>query len=245
MFVECPRCHALYRIKPQQLSAAEGWVRCGECEHIFEAKETLSEEDEQYLKMPHPGIDEAVEHARVVKIVAPVASSEQSPEEQINRPSRSIGSTVLWSLSIVMLIALLTGQYLLSNRATLAQIAPLRPLLTQLCRLEGCTLQPLRSLQSIELLSRNVFTPPNAHHVLAMMATIENTAPFSQPYPVVQISFTDLQGKIVAIGYFKPSQYLPHHAHSPKLMPPNTPVSIGVTFNDPGPQAVSYEFSFH
>lgn len=245
MFVECPQCHALYRIKPHHLSAAEGWVRCGECGHIFEAQDTLSEEDEQYLKIPPPRTDETVKPGHTAQDITPAVPPGQLKEEPKSPGPRRVLTTVLWSLSIVALLVLLMGQYLLSNRDQLAQIPSLRPLLSHLCKLDGCTLQPLRALHNIELLNRNIFTPPHSHHVLAMMATINNTASFPQPYPIVQISFANLQGKIVAIGVFKPSQYLPHPVPSNKEMPPNTPISIEVAFNDPGPQAVSYEFSFH
>ncbi len=37
----CPSCHAVFRIKPDQLAAHTGKVRCGKCAYVFNAYETL------------------------------------------------------------------------------------------------------------------------------------------------------------------------------------------------------------
>ena len=41
MFTDCPSCERLFRIRAAQLSAAEGWVRCGHCAEMFYALERL------------------------------------------------------------------------------------------------------------------------------------------------------------------------------------------------------------
>lgn len=243
MYVECPQCHALYRISRHQLTAADGWVRCGECQHVFEARETLSDEDEHHPQLPLGYPDPPAAESGAPVATAPLDTGDDAVAAS-KRP-RGWLATLAWSLGILALLALLAGQYLLSVRDQLAQTPALRPWLAQLCELRGCTLPPLRALNRIELISRNVFTHPNIAHALMLTATIDNTAPFPQPYPVLQISFSNLQGKTVAIGRFKPAQYLPPDINPRQSMPPDTPIAISVSFKDPGPQAVSYEFSFH
>ncbi|WP_083250586.1 DUF3426 domain-containing protein [Acidihalobacter aeolianus] len=251
MYVECPQCHALYRISRHQLTAADGWVRCGECSHVFEARETLSDEDEHHPQLPLGIPDTLPPPPRTPEPESESADigepdADIIPEARTRKPRRGRWlSTLLWSLGILALLALLAGQYVLSIRGQLAQTPAVRPWLQQLCRIRGCTLPPLRALNRIELLSRNVFTHPNIPHALMLTATIDNTAPFPQPYPLLEISFSNLQGKLVAIGRFKPAQYLPSNINPALPMPPNTPIEISVSFRDPGPQAISYEFSFH
>lgn len=41
MKTTCPSCHAVFRIKPAQLEAHGGKVRCGKCAYVFNAYETL------------------------------------------------------------------------------------------------------------------------------------------------------------------------------------------------------------
>lgn len=38
---QCPRCATKFKVTQEQLSISEGWVRCGRCQHIFDAKNHL------------------------------------------------------------------------------------------------------------------------------------------------------------------------------------------------------------
>lgn len=44
MYTQCPSCRTLFRISEQQLAAAKGKVRCGKCNHIYNAQGTLMNE---------------------------------------------------------------------------------------------------------------------------------------------------------------------------------------------------------
>jgi predicted Zn finger-like uncharacterized protein len=37
----CPACHTVFRVVQDQLRVSEGWVRCGQCQEVFNALETL------------------------------------------------------------------------------------------------------------------------------------------------------------------------------------------------------------
>ena len=41
MYTDCPSCERLFRIRAEQLKAADGWVRCGHCAETFYALERL------------------------------------------------------------------------------------------------------------------------------------------------------------------------------------------------------------
>lgn len=43
MYTECPDCQTYFKITPEQLKAAEGKVRCGNCNHVFNALTNLAE----------------------------------------------------------------------------------------------------------------------------------------------------------------------------------------------------------
>jgi predicted Zn finger-like uncharacterized protein len=42
MYTQCPKCHALFVVTSQQLRAADGMVRCGQCEHVFNGREYVT-----------------------------------------------------------------------------------------------------------------------------------------------------------------------------------------------------------
>ena len=44
---KCPQCHTAFRVNEEQLSIADGKVRCGQCMHVFLASEHFIEEPEQ------------------------------------------------------------------------------------------------------------------------------------------------------------------------------------------------------
>lgn len=44
MLTRCPDCATTFRITPEQLKARQGKVRCGECQHVFNALDSLVEE---------------------------------------------------------------------------------------------------------------------------------------------------------------------------------------------------------
>ncbi|HJW23590.1 MAG TPA: DUF3426 domain-containing protein [Rhodocyclaceae bacterium] len=60
MRTRCPRCQTIFRITPEQLRARGGKVRCGHCQAVFNALETLLEElpptsvPEPVLAAPEP-----------------------------------------------------------------------------------------------------------------------------------------------------------------------------------------------
>lgn len=41
MYAQCPSCRTVFRTGPAQLAAAQGSVRCGHCQHVFDARRHL------------------------------------------------------------------------------------------------------------------------------------------------------------------------------------------------------------
>ena len=51
----CPQCSAAFYVGPEQLAAHRGDVRCGKCEHVFNALDRLAEvEDEEIVEAVEP-----------------------------------------------------------------------------------------------------------------------------------------------------------------------------------------------
>src|SRR5690606_23642075 len=43
MLTRCPGCSTTFRVTPEQVKARQGKVRCGRCQHVFDAIEALVE----------------------------------------------------------------------------------------------------------------------------------------------------------------------------------------------------------
>ena len=71
-----------------------------------------------------------------------------------------------------------------------------------------------------------------------------NRADFEQPFPVLQMQFTDAGGRDIASRRFRPEEYLAGELAGVRLMPPQTPIHVGLSMLDPGPQANGYSLEF-
>ena len=37
LITRCPACGTMFKVVPDQLRISEGWVRCGQCDEVFDA----------------------------------------------------------------------------------------------------------------------------------------------------------------------------------------------------------------
>jgi hypothetical protein len=171
---------------------------------------------------------------------------------QIHRPLPVAGWTgqsfttkdLLSGLAVGLMVLLLGLQWVYFNRGTLAADAGMRPALERFCSVLHCNL-PLRTdLAQLEIIDRDVRKHPRANDALLINASIANRADFTQPYPVFEVSFSDTTGKSVAMRRFLPAEYLEAGSDTTTGMAPDVPVQIVLELQDPGDQAVSFQFGF-
>lgn len=61
---QCPECHTAFKVSPEHLAVANGWVRCGRCGGVFEALQHLEADTHthaQPAKQVTPATSEAME----------------------------------------------------------------------------------------------------------------------------------------------------------------------------------------
>ena len=79
MYTDCPNCHTYFKITPMQLKAAEGKVRCGSCNHVFNALTNLVEKVPPVSsRIPASKASEAVESSVSAVVEEPVRTSRVS-----------------------------------------------------------------------------------------------------------------------------------------------------------------------
>lgn len=156
----------------------------------------------------------------------------------------SLWRDMAWSLAILVFTATLFAEYVWFNRNELVSDPQLRPLVTQFCAVANCDTMNLREPARIEMTTRNIYSHPNVKKALMISGTLINHAHFDQPYPDMQIDFSDVRGEVIASRIFTPEHYMQIKLDSLKLMPPETPVDFNMEIQDPGNDAMTYEFSF-
>ncbi len=156
----------------------------------------------------------------------------------------SLWRDIAWSLAILVFTATLFAEYIWFNRNALISDPQLRPLVTQFCAIANCNTMNLREPAKIEMTTRNIYSHPNVKNALMISGTLINHARFDQPYPNMLIDFSDVRGEVIASRIFTPEHYMQIKLDSLKLMPPETPVDFNMEIQDPGNDAMTYEFSF-
>ena len=155
------------------------------------------------------------------------------------------GRRLFWLLLIVLGAGALVGQYVAYHFDELARQDQYRPWFQQLCPQIGCTVPSKVDIAKIKSSNLVVRSHPEFNGALVVDAIIYNRAPFSQPFPLLELRFADLNGQLIASRRFKPGEYLSGDLEGMAEMPPQTPIHIALDILDPGAKAVNYSLSFH
>lgn len=77
---QCPACSTRFRVVPDQLKISKGWVRCGKCSEVFDARLSLSGFGPvpDFLRLDPTGADAVPEPSQVSILLR--QESEESPE---------------------------------------------------------------------------------------------------------------------------------------------------------------------
>ncbi len=221
MQTKCPTCQSVFRVQKEQLKKADGLVRCGECQAIFNGYDHLLKNREKVAHTP-----------------------EMLKRMLLGREEKSAMAIVSWSLIITLTALSLLLQLAYVKREWLASQPYIGQYVGTLCQhMTWCTLKPKRNLAQLQLVSRNVYSHPNIENALMINAVITNTAPFPQPYPTLLVSMSNVNGQIVAQRYFASSEYLQLNTEQ-MLMQPGKAVPVSVEVLDPGRDALAFELDF-
>ncbi|UCB55122.1 MAG: DUF3426 domain-containing protein, partial [Thiotrichales bacterium] len=143
------------------------------------------------------------------------------------------------------LIAALAAEYVWFNQPEILQDQRWEPVTAKLCEYTDCDHLQKRDPSLIEMISRNVYTHPNEKDALMVSTTLVNHASYAQPYPDVQIDFSNVRGELIASRRFRPEEYLKLDHEQTGLLQSGSQIAFGLEIRDPGSHAITYEFSFH
>jgi len=149
-----------------------------------------------------------------------------------------------WAAAALVLSLLLVGQFAWFNRQVLSLDPALRGSYAVLCQVLPCTLPPLVDIDAIRSMELVVRSHPDRQDALQVDAVIINEASHTQPFPNLQLTFTDINGKVVANRIFTPTEYLAGELAGALEMPKAQPVHLGLEIIDPGEKAVNYQLRF-
>jgi predicted Zn finger-like uncharacterized protein len=193
----CPQCETAFKVSPQQLELAKGWVRCGRCAHVFEA--ALHFETPPDIPSPPPPSADAPSLFRAamtsaapsVPQPAGVSKEKAGPEVQANLP------WAWWSAAGVLVLALI-WQFLVVQRNWLAAEEPaLRPMLSAMC---ACEVTWPREPEAVLIESSSFTENPQGGYTVQLR--LKNTQHHPVAMPALELSLTDLQDQVLVRRVF-------------------------------------------
>lgn len=255
MYTQCSHCKAIFRVTMKELTAAQGLLRCGECDAVFDAMKALSTtlpEERRFAQLEAETLplgatyDSNADHAysqnqaSAWQRLLNKFKKKQTNYTPYYKKGTSAKTWLIIGLVALALLLLLQGLY--SARNWLAQQPLTASVTKQICAAVKCDLETPRDVRQIRLLSRNVYSHPNTPHVLTISLSLENAAEFAQPYPLIEISFLDKDNNIVALRRFTPEEYIKNYQN--ELMPQGKQSEVLLNITDPGESAVHFQFRF-
>lgn len=228
MHTRCPNCRTVFNVLQEQLDARWGLVRCGHCDGLFYA-------DRHF-------IDAAAEADAPVTATAAHALSPSEADGASAIPSfgrSSHAAPIFWRLATATAALILIGQFAYFYRDELAHRVALRPALVQYCAILGCRVQT-PGVPPPELIASTVAAHPKYANALRIQVSMVNRTEMEQPYPLLEVSLTDIDGGLLARRIFTPEQYL----ESPRAtarMPPSVALDVVLNVTNVDMRAVGYE----
>lgn len=226
MLTRCPACATTFRVTPDQLKVLHGKVRCGQCQHVFNALDTLLEEVPEPVVQLEPQSDLPLMAEAAVAIpdqfienpAAPieiVAESHWQAQDTVaplheTRPVKTAFRTWWWALASSLALLVLLLQATLQFRVELGVLSPqVKPLLQVMCKPLGCDLPLPRKSDLLGIESSDLNPDQKNQGQLVLAAVLKNRAPFVQAYPHLELTLTDTADRLLLRKVLSPPDYLP------------------------------------
>jgi predicted Zn finger-like uncharacterized protein len=94
LVARCPNCNAKFRVLPETLNQRQGKVRCGECQNIFNAFQTLSREPDPPPRVTPLPMANTTRSMPTLPVSEPTRTSFSSPTIAASDPPKAAASEV-------------------------------------------------------------------------------------------------------------------------------------------------------
>jgi predicted Zn finger-like uncharacterized protein len=229
MLTQCPACETVYRIEQRHLEAAAGYVTCGECDHVFDARPRLAEE-------PRTADGKALDLSTVPAVLR---------EDLVGLSQHPTPWQGLWWAIIVIALLGLAAQSAWYTREHWYGRVPLLAQTTRsLCALLHCQSQLPRRAGEFQLVAREIRAHPHQQGALLVNALFINRAPHLADYPILQIRLEDANGLLAGVRRFEPQEYLEHGVDIAAGVDADAKVHVLLEVMEPVGGARNFEISF-
>jgi len=249
MFTRCQACHTVHPLNAALLAQGTGKYRCGKCNKISNALDSLFDEwpdagasAAAKGDVPELGISIDLKAPRDAEFSAEEnpADEEGAGEVDVVRKGKLV--RIIWIIAALALLVVTVINLADVFREPLQENTSIQESLVKMGIRESVPESPYRDLSKIHLITSEMRNHPGRTDALRLSATIVNQASRRQAYPVLEVILLDSGGQALASRQFEPSEYLAEEADIQDGMTPEAYLSVVLDLADPGNQAVGFEF---
>lgn len=175
----CPNCHTRFVLRPGQLGAQRGLVRCGLCLHIFNPLAAQNDVNPSAVK------------------ASPFAKTVPKRKRALRWLSYLLIAGIALTLALTLFFRNPLIQYF-PNSAIILQPA---------CRLLSCSLSPVQDIDALEIAHSELLNG-TVQDSYRLRIILQNQANFTIKLPALEVSLIDAQGKLISRQIFNVRDYL-------------------------------------
>ena len=199
----CPQCETAFKVSPQQLELAKGWVRCGRCAHVFEAYLHFEAAATELPEVPTPSTEAPALFRTAVTSPSPDPVQKEEALPGTAHAAFVSRQQLVWCGVTAMLALVFVWQVLLTYRHALAAEEPaLRPVLSMLCG--GCDITWPREPEAVLIESSSFTENPEGGYTVQLR--LKNMQHHPVAVPALELSLTDLQDQVLIRRVFMPGE---------------------------------------
>ncbi len=251
----CPACQTQFVVTEEQLNQHNGKVRCGQCLHVFNAKDELVEPIPTTEDSPETLDDltsEISEQAEAIVLdsdaddIVSRALSKDSQDSYFNADNKKFKSTsaaVAWLMGLFSVTLLLAAiaQSIYFYRTELAIYYPKTKIyLVQACEKIGCRIDLPKKIDLIVIDDSDMQEDANYLGLIHLSSTLINQANFNQAYPNIELTLTDIDDIPKLRRIFKPNEYLPSTTDISKGLEAGEEIKVKLAITAQGTAVAGY-----
>ena len=186
-------------------------------------------------------LGEPEEEPETLEVVPEIQLESLAPDEIVGEYEDVAQSHSLrWFVGALLLGLVFVIQFASVNVERLVQNPKLRPYYAFFCNYAECKLPVFENVSSIETTELVIRVHPETERALLVDAIIRNTSAYRQPFPLLEMKFTDINNLVIATRRFLPKEYLGGEMVGLRFIPALTEVRLGLEIVDPGKNAFGY-----
>jgi len=253
VYTRCTGCHTVHPVNAALLAAGAGSYRCGKCNKLNNALQSLFDEwPAAGAQPPKPGdppvLGAPIDLKSAAKARQEPEQAPSEPDETASEPSRARATPWLlrtvWIAGAIAILLVVIVQWARFQGEPLLERASIRSGLVRAGLVSPPPRTPFRDLDRIHLVRRELRSHPTLPGRLRLTATVVNRAAQSQPYPDIDVALLDSTGAVVLRKRFVPSDYLAPDAPGGGELAPHAYLPVVLDLEDPGVRAVGFELEF-